>query len=77
MFVNVSKSRLLLEDSCNAFQDTFQARWDGEKGELVRETQQLKGELAKAKGQAVEAEEKSKNLIQEKELLKEEFASKK
>ncbi|KAL2654238.1 hypothetical protein R1flu_022366 [Riccia fluitans] len=71
--LDVSQSQLLLEDPRNAFQDTLQARWDAEKGELVRETEQLKGELAKAKGQAVEAEEKSKNLLQEKELLKEEF----
>ncbi|KAL3698115.1 hypothetical protein R1sor_012191 [Riccia sorocarpa] len=71
--VDVSKGQLLLEDPRNSFLDTIQARWDAEKGELVRETQKLRVELGKAQDQAAELEEKSKNLQQEKELLKEEF----
>ncbi|KAL3678456.1 hypothetical protein R1sor_021412 [Riccia sorocarpa] len=56
----------LLLEACSSFGD-FQAKWDAEKGQLVRETEKLKTELTKAQGEA----EKSR---METVALKEEFS---
>ncbi|KAL3694091.1 hypothetical protein R1sor_007742 [Riccia sorocarpa] len=45
------ESTPLLLEACSSFGD-IQAKWDAEKGQLVRETEMLKTELSKAQGQA-------------------------
>ncbi|KAL2610138.1 hypothetical protein R1flu_028711 [Riccia fluitans] len=62
----------LLLEARNAFINT-KAEWDNEKGELVREREALKEELNKAKEMAVEAEQRTKVVRLEKEVLQQQY----